>query len=255
MTDDGDKKKPILAPSKDHPGDRLRAVATGIAGLAPGGGFVTALIDDLVPTGEERARTDWEASISERTNEHGARLDEHDAQINPKETIDGVVAALAAALAQACPDGLGHEVYEPDEIYALFSDIPQSEIEDAVWELDALGLISVTHLMGPIAWRLRLESVFYEQLDHQVMGWATAQDAAELAQIILDTDETRAEALHENTGWSKRRFNPAFRRVLEEIGEGRISREVQPEYVARYFALMQEDRVRLKRMIRSQHNQ
>jgi hypothetical protein len=86
------------------------------------------------------------------------------------------------------------------------------------------------------------------------MAWATAQDAPDLEQIIRDTDETRSEALHENTTWSKRRFNPAFRRVLEEIGESRISREIQPDYVARHFALMQEDRARLKRLIRGQHS-
>jgi len=52
------------------------------------------------------------------------------------------------------------------------------------------------------------------------------------------------------TGWSKRRFNPALRMVIEEAPLGLISNEIQPDYVTAYVILRAEDKVSLKRFIR-----
>lgn len=244
-----DQTSPIEPPDRNQPTDRVRTVATALAGLVlPGGGFVTTLIDDLVPTGAEKERERWEDDISARTNQHSEQIAAHDEQLNPKEHVSGLVAHLAVALAQACPDGLAAKRYTPEEVYALVPDRRPEEVDDAAWELEALGLVRMTSLMGPIAWRLGLTPEFYTQLDHQIMGWSTAQDAVELAELILAEDETSADILHEKTGWTKRRFNPALRSVLQEIPESRISQAIQPDYVAPYFALTAADKVNLRRL-------
>jgi hypothetical protein len=97
---------------------------------------------------------------------------------------------------------------------------------------------------------LYLTQQFYEQIDHQIMNWhsTTEGDARELSRLLLE-DEARewTPALHASSGWEKRRFNPAFQRLIRLIPEERISSEVQPDYPARSLSLVDEDYVILRR--------
>jgi len=53
--------------------------------------------------------------------------------------------------------------------------------------------------------------------------------------------------LHEATGWSLRRFNPAFAYMLSQIDDRRVLKGGTDEYPARGFFLTDGDRVDLSR--------
>jgi len=247
MTEKRDKPGPIKPPSHDHPDDKLRTVATAAIELIPGGGSIARLAGEVVPTQAERARRHWEGNISDRTNEHTARLDEHDQLIAPKKSITGLTAALAVALAKAPGDGMRGKGREPNDVAALLPDNDSKAVHEAAFELQDLGLVQIQRAIGK-HWWLYLDQNFYEQVDHQVMGWNTYDDAKSLAKLMLEDDgRAVASKLHEASGWDKRRFNPAFRFLLNELPAERVSKEIQPNYPSSYVMLLPEDRARLKR--------
>lgn len=58
------------------------------------------------------------------------------------------------------------------ELRSWFPEASDEEIDDAVCELEELGLVSRSHTLNS-GWRLCLESVYFEKIDHQVMGGHT----------------------------------------------------------------------------------
>jgi hypothetical protein len=82
------------------------------------------------------------------------------------------------------------------------------------------------------------------------MGWksSTDKDARTLAKLLLEDEAHEwTPTLHAASGWELRRFNPAFQALLRSIPEGRVSREIQPDYPARSLSRIPEDRVVIRR--------
>lgn len=97
---------------------------------------------------------------------------------------------------------------------------------------------------------IRLAPAFYLQLDSQIMGWDTMADAVTIARLLLEMDASGAAIdLHRQTSWEKRRFNPAFRIVLDRLHESRISQQLQPDYPSAYVHVLPEDRAVLRRFV------
>ena len=248
---DQEKKEPMKPPAKDHPDDKVRAFVEAGVGTIPGGGSITRLVGELLPTQAQKARGNWEITISERTNENTDRLDQHDRLLTPKATLSGVSAQLVTALAQEPGDGMRGKGRTLDDLCKLLPDAERQAVEGAVFELNSYGLVKIERAIGK-HWWLYLTQDFYEQFDHQVMDWksSTEEDARFLARLILE-DETRewTPTLHAASRWDKRRFNPAFQLLLRFIPEGRISGEIQPDYPARSVSFLPEDRASLRRFI------
>ena len=123
------------------------------------------------------------------------------------------------------------------------------DVEDATADLEVLGLIERERLVGK-HWLTRLRPAFYLQLDRQIMGWDTRADAVTIARLLLERDVSGAAPdLHRQTGWDKRRFNPAFRVVLDNFPESRISQHLQPDYPSAYVHILPEDRAVLRRLV------
>jgi hypothetical protein len=168
---------------------------------------------------------------------------------SPKTTLVGVAVNLAVALAKAPGNGMRDKARSLDDLITLLPDENPQAIQDAVFDLQSLGLVEIIRTIGK-HWWLHLTQMFYEQVDHQVMGWNTHDDARTLAKLLRE-DEARAATskLHEISGWDKRRFNPAFRALLNHIPDERVSKEIQPNYPSAYLLLLPEDRARLRRFI------
>jgi hypothetical protein len=214
------------------------------------GSAITKLVGEFIPTQAQKARGKWEVAVSERTNENASRIDEHDQVLNPTITLTGVAVELAVALALGPGDGMAGRGRMLADLCALLPDADRMDVEQAAFELNAHGLVKIDRAIGRDNWWLRLTQKFYEQIDHQVMGWgsSTDKDARTLAKLLLE-DEARewTPTLHAASGWELRRFNPAFQALLRCIPEGRVSQEVQPDYPARSMSLIPEDRAALRR--------
>lgn len=244
---DSDDQSPLAAPAQHQARDLTRTIAESLAEIVPGGGIVTGLLREVVPSKTDRSRENWESAITERSNEHGERLNRHEGLLAPTETIEGLPARILTRLAQECPDGLSMQDYDLDALSALFPDEDRQPIKDAVSDLKALGLLKSWDFIG--GWRIALAEDTYEQVDPQVMGWDTKADAVEIARLMLAGNTGHAPELHEKTGWSKRRFNPAFRLLLPLFPEGRIRRVIQPDYPSLGVVLADDDRAQLRRLV------
>jgi hypothetical protein len=253
MTDETHERTPIVPPATKHPDDRARVPLEAALGVIPGASGLVKLVSEFVPTQAQKSRTKWEGAISERTNEHSERLDEHDAQLRPTAELSSVAVQLAVALARAPGDGMAGHGRDLEELCALLPDHERKAIEEAVFELNSHGLVDIQRAIGT-HWWLRLTQRFYEQIDHQVMDWksTTSDNARKLARLLLE-DEARewTPTLHAASGWEKRRFNPAFSVLLRLIPEGRVSDEVQPDYPALGLSLLPEDYAVLRRFAES----
>ena len=94
---------------------------------------------------------------------------------------------------------------------------------------------------------MRTTTDLYLTFDPHTLKHDPAQDIVTLIELALQGDGAGAHELHSSTGWSLRRFNPAFAFMLSHIEERRVSSGV-PEYPAHSFFLMDEDRVELQRL-------
>lgn len=246
MSDKSDKLKP---PSHDHPDDKVRALVEVGVDLIPLGSSVTRLASELFPKQAEKQRRQWEIAVTDRTNEHTGHLDEHDKVLSHKTTITGVGAKLIVALATAPGDGMAGSGRTLDEIAKLLPDEDKRAIEDAVFDLQQLGLVTLERATGK-NWWLRLMPTFYEQIDCQVMGWNTHADALTLANLLLaDDTRGRTAVLHEASGWDKRRFNPAFRMLMDHVPQGMVRRKIQLHYPSSSIVMTPEVRASLRRFI------
>jgi hypothetical protein len=249
MSDERAKRGLIKPPVNNHPDDKVRALVEAGVGVIPGGGSVTRLVADLLPTQAQKARSEWEITISDRTNENTDLLEQHAQLLTPTSTVTGVAAQLVTALAQESGDGMRGKRRMLDDLCKLLPSVERKAIEDAAFELSSHGVVDIERAIGK-HWWLYLSQNFYEQFDHQVMGWSTADDAAVLAQLMLDHEQMqRTAALHDATGWNRRRFNPAFQLLLGLITTGWISEERQPDYPAPFVGPLPEDQARFRRFI------
>jgi hypothetical protein len=251
MSNDQNDRRPIKPPEKNHPDDKVRTVAEAAIGVIPGGGSIVKLAGDLIPTRAQKARGAWEGAISERTNEHSERLNQHAQALAPTTTLSGTSVDLAVALARAPGDGMAGRGLTLDDLCRLLPEADPKVVDDAAFELNALGLVNIQRAIGK-HWWLRLNQKFYEQVDHQVMGWEsnTEDDARTLAGLLLeDEGRGRTSVLHAASGWEKRRFNPAFQLLLRFIPDGRVSREIQPDYPSSSVFLLAEDKALLRRIV------
>lgn len=246
------QKPPIETPAKGHPDDRARVPLEAALSIIPGMSGVLKLIGEWFPTQAQKSRGKWESAVTARTNEHAGRLDEHDQALSPTTTLTGVAVQLAVALARESGNGMAGRGRMLADLSALLPDVERKDVEQAAFELSSHGLVNIDRAMGRDNWWLRLTQKFYEQLDHQVMGWgsSTKEDARVLAKLLLE-DEAREwiPTLHAASGWELRRFNPAFQALLRMVPEERVSSEVQPEYPARSLSLLAEDQAVLRRFI------
>jgi hypothetical protein len=149
-------------------------------------------VGEFVPTQAQKSRGKWEVAVSERTNENSSRIDEHDQVLNPTITLTGVAVELAVALARAPGDGMSGPGRMLADLCALLPDTDRKDVEQAAFDLNSHSLVTITRAGGRDNWWLRLTQKFYEQVDHQVMGWesSTDKDARTLAKLLLE-DEAR----------------------------------------------------------------
>jgi hypothetical protein len=249
MGDEPAKREPISPPAKDHPDDKVRAFIEAGVGAVPLGGAVTRLVAELLPTQGQKARNVWEHSVSERTNENTARIDKHADLLSPKSSLSGVTAQLVTALARKPGDGMRGSAQTLDDLCRLVPEADRQAVEDAVFELNSYGVITITRAIGK-HWWLHLTQNFYEQFDHQIMEWNTIDDAVELARLMLEDENMgRIPRLYEKSGWQKRRFNPALQHLLSIFPDGHISKELQPDYPTTYVHIYEEDRASLRRFV------
>lgn len=136
------------------------------------------------------------------------------------------------------------------DVEAAFGDTPRRDIEDAVAELAADGFVKVDGAIGKRMVSVRPFLDLFVTYDPRSIGSDPVEDARALIPLVLAGDDSvNVRALHAQTGWSLRRFNPALGLVVGQVDERRVSKSADREYVAGFFFLEPTDRVELTRYL------
>lgn len=162
--------------------------------------------------------------------------------------LGDLASSVGRWLCEQSVDGLPHNIEEED-LLAAFADTDESELEEAIAELEMEGCVELTHVIGTHLPRIRTTEELFLSFDPVVFKRNSIDDALQLVDLVLAGDNSVSlSELQAQSGLDLRRFNPAAGMIVEEIGEGRVSREYSPDYPVCYFSMVAEDRVALKRL-------
>lgn len=251
MTDSTNSTRSINPPKAFRKGDIGRAAARAVAGAIPVvGSAATELVNEILPDPTAKARQHWERDVSEGVNDLHERVDDIDSRTGARTIeLTGGTAAAAKYLIEHCPDGLAHEWTSLEQLCEAYPDLTKQTLLDGLGDLESYGFVKEVSFIGSPS-RYQLTTYVYEVLDKPVMGWDTKADARELAKKVLSLSGTiSVRALDETMGWPRRRFNPALRLVVDFIGDGRVSKTIQPNYVTAHFALSNAERAELRQFV------
>src|SRR5690606_24948265 len=129
-----------------------------------------------------------------------------------------------------------------------FQDVPRGDLDEALAELATDGFVTLTRTMDAGLPRISVTLDLFATFDPVAVGTDPSGDSALLAGFALQIGNgVSAKALHDKTGWSIRRFNPALGLLISQIDDRRVSKSYDDAYPTGYFSLLPEDRVALKR--------
>lgn len=157
---------------------------------------------------------------------------------------------LGRFLAAKSENGFQDSVDE-EMVLAEFGSEKPDALEEAIAELASENCIAARDLINAKLPRMRRQLELFATFDPHVSGDKPAVDAAHLANMILSTDaEIDIPALHIETGWNLRRFNPALAILASHVDSGRVLGGYDNKYPVRHMVLVAADRVELRRLIK-----
>lgn len=241
----GDSNK-IEPPKSDMVSDLARATARAAVGMIPiTGGALAEVANFLLPDPTTTNRQRWEGDISDAVNDLNGKVER--IASDQSITLTGVVANVAKYIAEHCPDGLGHQHITLDELVLASPDYTKSDILRALGDLESYGWIESVCFIGQTA-EYKISHSGYVVFDPPIMGWDNYEDAKSIAKLVVKNEGgSQSSDLELELGWSHRRFNPALRIVLRFIGSGRVSNNLQPNYVSEWFSPNNAEMAKLRR--------
>ena len=161
--------------------------------------------------------------------------------------LGAVATRLAVWIAENIENGRAGPI-KSDAVAQAFQDVPRSDLDEALAELATDGFVTLTRTMDAGLPRISVTLDLFATFDPVAVGTDPSGDSALLAGFALQIGNgVSAKALHDKTGWSIRRFNPALGLLISQIDDRRVSKSYDDAYPTGYFSLLPEDRVALKR--------
>lgn len=166
------------------------------------------------------------------------------------EDLSEFAQRLGRYMAEHCTDGLrGHF---GDDLADAFPEADHASLRVALAELEAEGLVSLSHVIGPALPRIRITVELFVACDPAITGYDPVEDSVALSRLLIAEPDLGGQAseLEAAAGWDRRRFNPAFALIIPYIAEGRVRRVNQNQYPVFGVLIAEEDLVQLRRYVR-----
>ena len=223
-------------------GETVELVGTDIREFARLCQLVVSALDDWI--------ADMIVPNSSRASEAIRHRREHESDVVTIGELSALAMLIGRWLCESSEKGLP-DIVDEDAFLAAFCSSDSDDLLEALGELQVEGLIVLSHVIGPRLPRIRTTEGLFQDFDPVVLKSSPLEDAIKLVELVLNENGSIDLAkLHEQSELTLRRFNPAATLILAEIGEGRVSRTDSPDYPARHFAMIAEDRTALKRLRR-----
>jgi hypothetical protein len=144
-------------------------------------------------------------------------------------------------------DGLPAPV-NSDALPTAMSDVDIRQLAEAIAELELDGHLTTSGAIGSSLPRICATPDIFATFDPIAgLGDPVADSLGLTERVLAGEDSVDVPALHQQTGWPIRRFNPAAALIVAQVDERRVRQVQQNEYPTLGFHLMAEDRVALKR--------
>jgi hypothetical protein len=152
-------------------------------------------------------------------------------------------------MAENCPKGLLG--YFGDNLLEAFPEENRKSVGLALAELEADGLVTLSHVLGPHLPRVRTTVELFIASDPAITGHDPVEDSVVLARMLLEKPDLGGNAakLEEASEWQRRRFNPAFALLIPCVRDGRVRKSLQDDYPTIGVLLADEDLVELRRYV------
>ncbi len=163
--------------------------------------------------------------------------------------LSSLTQQLGRFMAEQCSDGLpGHFA---EELIEAFPDEDRKSLSLALAELEAEGLVTLSHVLGPHLPRVRTTVELFIACDAAITGHDPIEDSVVLARLLIEDPKLGGSAsnLEQASGWERRRFNPAFALVIPNVADGRVRKSLQNKYPTMGVLLADEDIVQLRRYV------
>lgn len=240
----------IETPQEKNPHKaEIRVIIEALAQCLPGTGALAHMFSYAHPTDLEKDIAAWQQKITNAVNDHEEKISSLESFLVPKLKISTGAVTLAVWLTQSSDDGLKTSI-SFSNIQQAFPDVPKELLEEHCSELKYLGLATISSALGHHITHIRCEYKLYCTFDAAVMGTNPIADAVHLAKLMLENKEFESiNKLHKETGWTKRRLNPAVALLMPHIATGRTRQTIQSNYPTLGFSLESEDKFHLKNFI------
>lgn len=157
---------------------------------------------------------------------------------------------LGKHLAGECHDGMpGHF---DDGLIEAFPTASVSDLKVALAELEAEGMVDLSSAIGPKLPRVRTTYELFAAADPGVTKQDPRRDAVVLARMLVEDPKLgHVPDLEAQSGWERRRFNPALGLLMPLFRKGRYREVIQNEYPTLGVIVTEEEIVALRRFIRA----
>ena len=245
----------MIEPPKKNPArDAPRVIFEALAQSLPVTPGLASLFSYVHPSAMDRELASWREQVSDHLGRHDDRLGHIEEILAPRLRVGEVALELARWMVKTSGSGLKEPV-DFEKLLLAFSEVDREALEEASFELANLDFVSVSSAIGHAVRSIRPTYPLFWTFDPVWMGTDPTADAVAIAQLMINDNEMGwIPRLHEHLGWPRRRLNPAVARLLEIVASHRTSKQVQDRYPSMGFAIAAEDRVKLKRFVRSASN-
>lgn len=129
----------------------------------------------------------------------------------------------------------------------LSLEIPEDELEEALYELEEEGLITIHKAIGAPRGISHISSknALFWRVDPVVKGWDPRKDAIKVAGLLANKESLTAIELQKLTEWPIRRLNPAIS-FLAEHEYVLASKAKHPQFVSPYLHCTSKTRIFLR---------
>jgi hypothetical protein len=154
---------------------------------------------------------------------------------------------VATWIVKQSDDGLPAPV-NSDALPAAMPDVDIRQLGEAIAELELDGYLTTSGATGSSLPRICATPDIFVTFDPVAgLGDPIADSLGLTERVLAGEDSVDMPALHQQTGWPIRRFNPAAGLVVAQVDERRVRQVEQNEYPTLGFHLLAEDRVALNR--------
>lgn len=162
--------------------------------------------------------------------------------------ISPLAVRIAKFVCQSSETGFSDMISDA-ALAAEFPNDNQAELSEAIAELEMDGYITTIKRGRNLPYTTPTLDLF-ATFDPHVMGSDPLKDSVELVKLILASQENvNSASLHEQSGMTLRRFNPALGFIVAQIDDRHVSKEVNRTYPSRFLLLDATDRVSLRRFM------